>query len=253
MTVTQRQFTAALLDGAQPIPLGLTGPDDAPAGRRFDVYRNNIAVSLTEALEAGFPVLAKLLGAEFFAAMSGVYLRNHPPTSPLMMHYGATLPAFLEQFQPVRHLAYLPDVARLELAIRQAYHAADATAVQPAALQAMPTETLTAARISLAPALRIVRSDWPVHAIWLANTRTGAPSPQMQAQDVLITRPQYDPVLSLLSPGGAEFITTLSGANTFGAAVAAATKAAPNFDLSATLGALISGAAIVGITHGDTQ
>ncbi len=49
MTVTQDQFTAAVLDPSASVPATLIGPDGGPAARRFDVYRNNVAVSLTEA------------------------------------------------------------------------------------------------------------------------------------------------------------------------------------------------------------
>ena len=57
------RFARALLDPGQDRPAGLTGPGGAPAGRRFDVYRNNVAVSLTEALGQGFPVVKRLVGA----------------------------------------------------------------------------------------------------------------------------------------------------------------------------------------------
>lgn len=35
-------------------------------GRRFDVYRNNVASSLTDALEVGFSAIAKLVGQRNF-------------------------------------------------------------------------------------------------------------------------------------------------------------------------------------------
>ena len=75
MKVSQSAFTAAMMDPAAARPAGVRDQNDAPAGRRFDVYRNNVAVSLTDALATGFPVVAKLLGDVTFKNISGVYLR----------------------------------------------------------------------------------------------------------------------------------------------------------------------------------
>ncbi len=233
-------FAAALLDPASAHPAGLTGPEGAPAGRRFDVYRNNVAVSLTEALEQGFPVLARLLGPEFFRAMAGVFLRAHPPRSPVMTGYGAALPAFLEGFPPVAHLPYLPDVARLELALRRAYHAADAAPLDGAALAALPPGRLLALRFRFAPAVQLLRSDWPVHGIWRANTEPGAPPPPKSAQDVVILRPDYDPAPHPLPPGGAAALAALIAGRT----LAAAAEAAPGCDLPALIALLLAGGAL---------
>jgi len=246
MSVGETQFTAALLDPARAVPEGLTDPEGRPAGKRFAVYRNNVAVSLTEALETAFPVIRKLVGEEFFAAMAGVYLRAHPPASPLMMHYGEKMPEFLAGFAPVQHLGYLTDIARLELALRESYHAADADPLAPEALMAIPPEQLMQTRLRLSPTLRLIRSSHPVASIWRANAEANAPKPQMRAEDALITRPGFDPEVTLLPPGAAAFVGALLADEPLGSAVEAAEADDHNFDLTGALGLLIQGQAIIG-------
>lgn len=244
--MSQSDFRAALLDPERPAPVGLTDPQGRPAGRRFDVYRNNVTVSLTEALRQAFPVIRALVGDEFFSAMARDFLRAHPPSSPLLMFYGEAMPAFLETFAPVAHLGYLPDVARLELALRQSYHAADAAPVAAEALQTLSPDALIAARLDLAPALRLVRSRWPIHAIWHANARGGTAPKAAVPEDVLIVRPDYDPVPERLPEGAAPFVATLMAGETVGAAL----DAGGEFDLTATLGLLIGARAITAIKTG---
>jgi hypothetical protein len=247
MSVGQSDFSRAILDPDLAVPSGLTDPQGRPAGKRFSVYRNNVAVSLTEALETAYPVVRKLVGDEFFKAMAGVYLRQHPPTSALMLYYGSRFSAFLESFEPVRTIGYLPDVARLERALRQSYHAADAAPIDPAVLQVLPPDRLMAARLYLAPAVRLVRSRWPIHALWLANTKSDAPKPQMKPEDVLITRPGFDPEPQLLGSGASEFVAMIGKGEIFAKAMQAADE---GFDLTALLGQLLAGGAITGISEG---
>ncbi|MFU8882937.1 MAG: putative DNA-binding domain-containing protein [Rhodobacterales bacterium] len=248
MTGLRDTFLPALLDADQPVPEGLQDGQGRPAGRRFNVYRNNVTTSLIKALEQGFPAVAKLLGAENFTAAARIFVRDHPPESRLMMHYGAGFAAFLQSAPPLAHLGYLGDVARMELALRRAYHAADATPLDPAILAAIPPQDLAQIRLILAPAIAVIRSPWPIHAIWAFNMIPGSPKPAAQAQDVLITRPDYDPVAQPLPPGGAAFIAALHDKQPLGSAHDAALAQNDRFDLTETLGLLIAGAAITGLT-----
>ena len=163
--MNQAAFAGALLDPEAPVPEGLVDPEGRSAARRFSVYRNNVASSLTRALEAAFPTVRKLVGDQFFGAMAVVFLRAHPPTSCMLMLYGDAFPEFLEGFPPVRHLGYLPDVARVDQAMRESYHAADAQALDAAAFQRLIGADLAGLRLRLAPSLRLVRSAWPVVSI----------------------------------------------------------------------------------------
>ncbi|AUQ73952.1 DNA-binding domain-containing protein [Phaeobacter piscinae] len=245
MTVSQTDFTRAMMDATQPVPEGLLDATGQPAGRRFSVYRNNVAVSLTEAMHSAFPLIAKLLGKQNLDGLAGLYLRAHPPSSPLMMHYGAEFPDFLAGMEQLKHLGYLPDAARLDLALRRAYHAGDATPVDPARLAALPPEALMATRLTLAPAVALLRSPWPIYDIWRFNTEENAPKPRHMAQDVLITRPEFDPVLQELPPGGADWITALTSGATLEEALTKVQADHPDFDLSHPLALLLQGGAII--------
>lgn len=246
---SQSAFTAAILDPEQAVPAGLVNPDGRPATKRFDVYRNNVAVSLTDALQTGFPVIRKLVGDAFFDALAGVYLRQFPPSSPLMMHYGEKMPVFLRDFPPVAQLPYLSDVARLELGLRTAYHAADATPLAPAALQNLSAQDLMGAHLTLAPAVQLIASPYPIHGIWLANTDPNAPKPQGGAQTVMISRPEFDPQVDLLSPPAVDFIVALMRGKTFGEAMQKASATDAAFDLTPTLGLLLSRNALTALSE----
>jgi hypothetical protein len=258
MTGLVADFLPALLDPERPVPQGLQDGHGRPAGRRFNVYRNNITVSLVEALTQGFPATVKLLGAEYFTAIARVFVQANPPQSRLMMHYGAGFPAFLETVPALAQLGYIGDVARLELALRRSYHAADAAPLDPAILGAVAPDDLPATRFTLAPALILIRSRWPLHAIWAFNMIPGSPAPQIQAQgqgqaqtqpqDVLITRPGFDPTPHPLPQGGAEFIAALMQGAPLGAAHDAG-AACDSFDPAPLLGLLIAGGAITGLTY----
>ena len=248
----QTAFRDAVLDPARPAPEGLTDGSGRPAGRRFDVYRNNVVVGLTDALVTGFPVLVKLLGEESFRALARHFLRQHPPTSPVLMNYGAELPDFMTNMQSLSHLGYLPDVARLELALRHSYHAEDAAPLAPDALAEIDPERLALCRMSLTPATILLRSRWPIHGIWRFNTVEGAPKPVARGENVLVTRREYDPEPQLLPEGGGLFLSRVIAGDSIGVAYAATLDAAPGFDLAALLSLLIRTGAVATISHEET-
>ncbi|WP_170603832.1 HvfC/BufC N-terminal domain-containing protein [Ruegeria arenilitoris] len=246
MSVSQTAFSAAILDATHPVPEGLIDAKAQPAGGRFSVYRNNVAVSLTEAMQQAFPVVTKLLGKQNMDGLAGIFLRQHPPSSPLMMFYGEEFPEFLGGMAQLSHLGYLPDVARLELAMRRAYHAADSTAIDPQSL-AIPPEDLMQARLTLAPAIQVLSSDWPIYSIWRYNTQPNAAKPESQAQDILVTRPEFDPLPGLLSEGGVIWIDLIQNGTSIGEAFEITVTETPEFDLGSTLALLLQGGAITSV------
>ncbi len=241
--MTEAAFAAALLDPDAAVPAGTVDPKGRAAPKRFSVYRNNVAASLTRALEAAFPTVRKLVGDEFFAAMALVFLRAHPPRSQMLMLYGDALPGWLEAFPPVAHLGYLPDVARLDQAMRESYHAPDSTPLPQAEFQRLVGADIAGLRLRLAPSVRLVRSRWPVASIWAANTR-GGPVPVPGPEDALILRPKFDPHPHPLPPGAGAFVAAVLDGLPLGPGLAAA---GADVDLPTILSLLIAGRAVVGV------
>lgn len=248
MPSDQTQFRAALLDPAHPVPDGLTDGAGAPTTRRFAVYRNNVTVALMDALRTAFPILVKLLGTENFDQLARLFARAHPPSSPLMMHYGSHMPTFLERFEPLAHIGYLADVARLECALRRSYHAADPAPFDAARLGAVDPEALMAATFEMAAPLELVASPWPLFDIWRYNSMDDAPKPRAIAQPVLITRAQFDPTPHSLDQAQAAWLARILDGGTLGSAQDRATAIDPAFDLSPLLTLLLQHNAIANFT-----
>lgn len=246
----QTGFAAALLDADRRPPAGLLAAD---ADGRFAVYRNNVVSGLSRALAAGFPVTEAVVGAEFFAAMAAIYVRLSPPASPVLLHYGASLPEFLAHFEPAAELPYLADVARLELAYTRAFHATDVAPLPVDRLGSIAAENLGAVRVTLHPSLQILRSAHPVVTIWAMNTgRT--PLCEIEdwtAQDVLVLRPHYDTAVIALAPGEAEFLLQLQAGANVAEAAAAALQDAADFNLAAALAALFTRGTVIAFTDQD--
>jgi hypothetical protein len=252
----QRRFARALLDPIAAVPLGIVGPDGEPTEKRFAVYRNNVVVGLIEALQASFPATCRLIGDEFFRAMARDYVLLEPPTSPILLDYGAGFPDFIGRFEPAESLPYLPDVARIDRAWSEAYHAADALALDANALAAIPNAQTPALRFEMHPSLRVVRSRFPALTIWRMNVADGIPAPvdlDAGGEDALIARPAADVEVRFLPPGGAEFITSIARGLPLAEAARVALNASRSFDLATNLEALITSGIFVGFSFDETD
>jgi hypothetical protein len=147
----------------------LQGSAELTAADRLSVYANAYFARLHDALRDDFPALARALGADAFHDLVKTYLMVHPPGRPSLREAGAALPGHLaaDPFAAIFAgcCAYAADLAVLELAIVEVFYAPDARAVARAELAAVAPDRWPALRFALAPALRIVRCDWPVHEI----------------------------------------------------------------------------------------
>jgi hypothetical protein len=243
-------FGAAALNANLPAPDGLLGPDGRPSARRFDVYRNNVVVGLIEALRAAYPVIHRLLGDDYFRALATYYVRRDPPASPVLLHYGESFPDFLAIFSPLADLPYLADVARIERARLESYHAADAPPVPATALGSVAPGDFGRLRLGLHPSLRLTTSRFAALTVWrrnLAAEDPGVIDVTARGEDGLLVRPEAEVLVVDLAPGGAAFVAGLQAGKPVMAAALDGFAATPRFDLQAMLTLLITTRAVTGL------
>lgn len=246
-------FVSALLDPERATPAAVSGPNGKAAKKRYNVYRNNVTVSLINALAAAFPATQRITGTDFFRAMARFHVRATPPASPLLFEYGRDFPDFIERYEYAQSMPWLADVARIERAWLDAYHAADAEPLAPQALASIPGERLADTILIPHPATRIVRSHFPGVTIFAAN-RSEGPVGRIEAaesEDALVTRPALEVMVRHLPPGGAVFLAHLIEGESLGVAAAAALADCPAFDLPGNIAGMLAAGAFTAIHQGD--
>jgi hypothetical protein len=248
-STTQSRFAEALLDRAKPLPQGLTSWTGASPSKRFGVYRNNVATGLARAFAARFPITEKIVGEEFFTAMSREFVLSHPPSSPVLLHYGEDFADFVAGFPPAASLPYLCDVMRLENAHIRAYHARDTAPIEAAAIFRISADRLGGLTFVFHPSASIVRSAYPIVTIWSMNSgeQPLAPITEWEPEDALVTRPELSVLTRRIQPGSAILLLALMGGAMLGEAFESALAADPAFDLGHNLAELMRSGAIIDI------
>lgn len=248
--IWQAEVAAALraADGTA-APAGLDADDRA----RFRVYRNNVAVGLTEALAAAYPVVRRLVGAEFFTAMAKAFVAVHPPRARSLALYGEEFPSFVAAFPPARSVAYLGDVARLERAVLEALHAADADPLAPDVFARLGEHGALAV-FTPHPSARVVTSPHPIASLWRGHRAGDGPvRVEGRPETALVSRPAERVLVHTLTPAAGLFVANLLDGTTAATAAEAAFAVDTGFDPITGWQPLLAGGALAAVNLGDPQ
>ncbi len=242
-------FSVALLDPSVPPPGDLRVRHGADPVRRFGVYRNNIIVALIDALTDTYPVVAALVGEEFFQGMAREFVRRYPPRSPVMAEYGGGFADFIDAFVPAQSLPYLGDMARLEWQRVLSFQAADADSLQPTAIANLlgDPNRLAALRWTFQPSVALVESRFAVVSLWLAHQNADAATIDdaitmvdiAQGEASLILRQGLEVLVLNLTHGETAFIRALLCGESLVAAAEIARQGPEPFDLTLTFALLL--------------
>lgn len=243
----QRRFHAALWADA-PADADLAALAAQPG---FAIYRNTVRKGCIDALEANYPVTARLVGSDWFRSAAVAFVRQQPPADARLMGYGEGFADFLAGIDSVAEgLPYLPGIARIERAWTCAHLAADAPVLAAAALAAQAPEQLGACVLRPHPSAHAVYdAACPVFSLW-NQQRSELPAEDevpWLAEGALLLRPQAAVQAHALGAAGHAFFTACAAGLPIDAAADAALQADTACDLTALIGGLLAAGAFTAL------
>ncbi|MCG2585647.1 DUF692 family multinuclear iron-containing protein [Massilia sp. TS11] len=253
LAALQQDFSAALFD-VDATPAVLVQLKGEQAAERLALYRGNLSATWDKVLSAAFPVVRALVGEEFFSALTRAFGRACPSEDPDLNQFGGRFASFLAEFEHVRSLPYLPDMARLEWALQQAYYAPDASALSVQDFAALDPVELEASGLRLHPACSLLRSEYAVVPLWLAHQPDSGqafPEDWGRPSQAVVARPHWKAELAALTPAAFLALQALAEGKTFGAALDLACAADQDFDPGAALAQWITLGLFVGVHKPD--
>jgi hypothetical protein len=212
-----------------------------PPSRRLRIHRHNVFETAVAALGDVFPVIARLVGADFFRTAGSAYARIHPSRSGDLRRFGEFFPDFLRDYLPAAGLPYLGDVAALEWAYHVAYHEQQLPALDPVRLAGVAVDRQARLHLHLQPSASLVSSPFPVLRIWQAN-RTSASGDAAAITldeggvDLVVVQSDLEIEFRLLTPGECRWLQCLAAGAGLAEAADAALDRDPAFDLAQALG-----------------
>lgn len=241
----QGRFSQALLGGSSGPIVACVATDRLSPEARVQIYRNHVRITLCEALAATFPVVVRLVGPDYFAAVCRRFITAHPPTSPVLAEYGALFSTYLATAPSAP--VYLPDVARLEWAMNESLHAPDAPSLSVTDLAGLSPIASASLRFRPHPSARLVHSKYPILRIWAVNqdcaqTETLEDTTVDLAEGeaaVLLWRQDGDVAVRALLGAHKPFVEALLAGGCLADASEAAFVVDPTFDLAVALASLL--------------
>ena len=141
---------------------------------RLEIYANQYFYRLHDVLADDFPTVRALIGPARFHNLLTDYLLACPSRHFSLRYAGRQLADFVRGHPLAERWPYLPDLARLERLVLEAFDAADAATCAPEALAQVAPERWGELVLNWIPALFCCSSAWPVHELWRAQQQDRA-------------------------------------------------------------------------------
>lgn len=251
----QMRFVDALFGGDSDAVAAHIEANGVDPAQRLDLYRDNLREGFTKALAIGFPVIERLVGAEYFRQLAFEFMHAHPSRAGNLHHIGAPFPQYLRERFAGTEYPYLGDVAQLEWAHEEAILADGEAPIAASALVEVDPARYEELRFRLHPACGLVSSRFPIVRIWHANQSESDAAEVIDlgtgGDNVLVHRTADCIEFHRLPSGEFAALAALARGAPLGAALEAALSADAAFDLGAALRHFLSLNVITGIALSD--
>ena len=156
-----------------------------PGAERLSVYAGGYVARTREALAEVYEAVQHVVGDRTFTNLAHTYAARYPSHGYNLSLVGRHLPEFLASDPLTQQLPFLPDLARLEWLVCEAFHAFDEPPLDPARLARHSLDEWERTQLTFQPSVGLMASPWPILDIWTARTR-----PRSEVSIDLVHRPQ---------------------------------------------------------------
>jgi hypothetical protein len=233
----QREFAAALLaPDADPVP--------GAASIALRVHRNTVLKGLVDSIQANYPTVGVLMGAEWLAGMARTYALRHPPRHAVLATYGESFPGFLRASGADRDWPYLSAVAQLDLAWTQSLLAPDERALTARRLAGLDPDALASIQLRLHQSARYGVHAGSAVTVWKANRPPAAPPAELHIdgceEAAVIVRNDQGVSLLSLDAAARAFLEAIISGSSIAEAAGHALQEAPDGDVAAAWSTLLA-------------
>jgi hypothetical protein len=164
----QNDFQSFLLRGDGAVEVHVVGTERVPIATRLGIYGDGYCARLSEALQANFPILTKLLGEGDFQTLATGYVRGHESPFFSIRYYGNALAEFLATEADYAGAPVLAELARWEWTMTEVFDAADAAPIGAGELARVTPDEWADLCFDWHPSVRRLELAWNAPQIWKA-------------------------------------------------------------------------------------
>lgn len=234
----QARFIAVLQQGPSAFPEGLFADAPERALLGLKAHANTISHARLVALEETYSRTREHLGEVAFNGLSRDFIERPEVRPRKLMQIGEGLADFLAD--RVHDMAAV-DLARIEWAWLQSYHAAEADALQLADLAGLDEQGLLDLGLALHPAARLIEAQTSLAQLMPEL----AESASADMHHLLITRPAHEVLLVPLAPLSANLLMQTQFPAPMGNLLARAIERAGEAEALPAILALVGAGALV--------